>query len=154
MVRHRKASGSVHADHGGVAAGRDIRDSTIHVGLDEQAVGRLLQENFAPLVAQLSHDKGVPAAPLHVILAKLGEASIPDHEILTRLDAAAEEVISLRAQLARLRNDRPELAAIREQALALIDRGDLDQARAVLNKGREVARVLREDASRSEAELL
>jgi len=46
---------------------------------------------------------------------------------------------------------RSEIGPIREQALALVDRGDLDRARAVLNGGR---RALREDASRNEAELL
>lgn len=42
--------GSVHADQGGVAVGRDIHDSTIHIGLDEQEIARLLEEKFAPLV--------------------------------------------------------------------------------------------------------
>jgi hypothetical protein len=133
----------------------DIRDSTIKVGLDEQETGRRIAEANRPIAEQLAtladqvaRDKGVPAAPLHAVLAKLGEASVPDYEIPARLDVAADELIELRAQLARLRNDRPELAAIRELALALIDRGDLDRARAVLSGGREAARALREEASR------
>jgi len=48
--------------------------------------------------------------------------------IVARLDAAGDRLIELRAQLARLSNDRQELAAIRLQALALIDAGDLDGA--------------------------
>jgi tetratricopeptide (TPR) repeat protein len=103
---------------------------------------------------QIALDKGVPTAPLCAILEKLGVAGVPDYEIPTRLDAAADELLGLRAHLARLRNDPPELAAVREEALALIDRGELDRARAVLNRGREAARALREEASRSEAELL
>jgi hypothetical protein len=43
---------------------------------------------------------------------------------------------------------------IRDQALALIDAGDLDAARAALNRGREAARALREETSRNEAEFL
>ncbi|HXZ02700.1 MAG TPA: tetratricopeptide repeat protein [Stellaceae bacterium] len=113
-----------------------------------------LSEQFAALAEQVARDKGVPAAPLRAVLVKLGEAHVPDHEIPQRLDAAADELIALRAQLLRLTNERPELAAIRKRALALIDRGDFDQARAVLNRGRETARALREEASRSEAELL
>ena len=91
---------------------------------------------------------------MQAVLAKLGEAGIPDHEILARLDVAADELIDLRAQLARLMNDRPEFAAIRKQALALIDRGELDAARTTLGRGREAARTLREDVSRNEAEFL
>ncbi len=55
---------------------------------------------------------------------------------------------------ARLRNDRPEFAAIRAKASALIDRGDFDAARAALREGREAARELREQFSRSEAAFL
>lgn len=84
----------------------------------------------------------------------LGEVGVPDYEIPARLDAAAGQLIELRAQLARLGNDRPELAAIRQQALALIDRGDVDRARAVLNGGREAAPALGEEASCNEPELL
>ena len=122
--------------------------------LTQQEIGRLLEEKFAPLVDQMARDKGVSAKSLHDILLKFGETIVSDDQIPARLDAKADELIELRAQLARLRNDRPELAAIREQALALVDQGDLDRARAVLNGGREAARALREEASRNEAELL
>ena len=59
--------------------------------------------------------------------------------------------MELRTKLGGLSNDRSEIGPIREQALALVHRGDLDRARAVLKGGR---RALREDASRNEAELL
>jgi tetratricopeptide (TPR) repeat protein len=139
----------VSADHG-VAAGGDIRDSRITVGLDEEGVRRVLQEELA----RIAGEKGISPAPLQAVLAKLGEAGVPDHDIVARLDAAADQLIELRAQLARLSNDRPELAVIRQQALALIDAGDLDGARAALSRGREVARTLRAEASRNEAEFL
>ena len=85
----------------GVAAGRDIRDSPINFfGLDEEGVRRVVQEE--PI--RIAGEKGVPLAPLQAVLAKLGEAGIPDHEILARLDVAADELIDLRAQLARLMN--------------------------------------------------
>jgi hypothetical protein len=48
----------------------------------------------------------------------------------------------------------PELAAVAGEAQALIDKGDFDAARAVLVRGREVARKLREESSRYEAQLL
>jgi tetratricopeptide (TPR) repeat protein len=114
----------------------------------------LIEDRLAELVDQIALKKNVPAAPLREVLAKLGEVGVANYDIHTRLDAAANELIELRAQLARLSNERPDLAAIREKALALIDRGDLDQARATLSGGREAARALREEASRNEAELL
>ncbi|MGH7120263.1 MAG: hypothetical protein ACREFP_14955 [Acetobacteraceae bacterium] len=75
-------------------------------------------------------------------------------EIPARLDAAANELIRLRADLARFRNDRPEFAAIRDRASALIDQGEFDAARAALREGRGAARALREQISRSEAGFL
>src|SRR5262249_18294235 len=57
-------------------------------------------------------------------------------------------------QLARLTNERPKFASIRNQALAHIDRGEFDAARAALARGRDAARVLRENVSRNEAEFL
>jgi tetratricopeptide (TPR) repeat protein len=91
---------------------------------------------------------------LRAVLEKLGEKGVPDFDIPAKLSAAADQLIELRAQLARVSNDRPELAAIRAAALALIDKGELDGARAKLNQGREAARASREEASRKEAEFL
>jgi tetratricopeptide (TPR) repeat protein len=153
----------VYADHGGIAVGRDICDSTITVksGLDEGQTGRLVAEALGPfaekmaaLADQVARDKGIPGKPLRAVLLKLGHAHVPDHEIPARLDAAADQLIELRMQLGRLSNDRPELTTIRKQALALIDRGDFDGAREALHKGREAAQALREEASRNEAEFL
>src|SRR6266851_4669966 len=101
--------GSVRADHGSIAAGRDIRNSTIQVGLDEQETVRRIADAQRPLEArlaaladQVARDKGVPVSPLRAVLVKLGEANVPDYEIPARLDAAADELVDLRAQLRRL----------------------------------------------------
>ncbi|MGC1862600.1 MAG: hypothetical protein WA733_16165 [Methylocystis sp.] len=120
------------------------------LGVDEEGVRRVLQEELV----KIAGEKGVPVPPLQAVLAKLGEAGIPDHAIPARLDAAADELVSLRTELSRLTNDRPELAAIREQALAFIDRGELDAARGALSRGRTVARAMREEGSRNESEFL
>src|SRR3954469_13170725 len=88
-----------------------------------------------PLAAQVAREKGIEAAPLRAVLEKLDEIGVPDAEIPARLPNAADQLIELRAQLARLRNNRPELAVIRQEALELINLGDLDGARAALNRG-------------------
>ena len=112
----------------------------------------LLERQFA--AARTAEAKGVAEAPLREVLKRLGETEVAEAEIPDRLAKAADELLRLRADLARLSNDRPEFAAIRARASALIDKGDFDAARAALNEGRERARALREEASRTEAGFL
>ena len=86
---------AVQADHGSFAAGRDIRDNKF--GLDEKETGRRIAAAQEPLVAhlvalagQVAREKGVATAPLVAVLAKLGYIGAPEHEIPARLDAAAD----------------------------------------------------------------
>jgi hypothetical protein len=116
---------SVTADRGGVAAGGHISNSLISVGLDEEGVGRVLEK----ILARTAEEKSVPVAPLRAVLEKLGAAQMAIEEIPKRLAAAADELIRLRTDLARLRNDKPEFAAIRVRASVLIGRGEFDAAR-------------------------
>jgi tetratricopeptide (TPR) repeat protein len=106
------------------------------------------------LVRATAEARGVAEAPLRELLKKLGEAEVAEAEIPDRLAKAADELLRLRTDLERLHNDRPEFAAIRARASALIDKGDFDAARAALNDGRQRARALREEASRTEAQFL
>jgi tetratricopeptide (TPR) repeat protein len=140
-------------------------EPSVKIGLDEEKAARLfadtqrpftdeLKEELKKVSKQIAHDKGIPAAPLQAVLEKLGEKGVPDYEIPAKLNAAADQLIELRAQLARATNERPELAVIREAALKLIDQGEFDAARAKLNQGRDAARASREEASRKEAEFL
>jgi hypothetical protein len=99
------------------------------------------------LVRATAEARGVAEAPLRKVLKKLDEAEVAEAEIPDRLAKAADELLRLRADLAKLRNDRPEFAAIRARASALIDKGDFDAARAALNEGRIAARALREEIS-------
>jgi tetratricopeptide (TPR) repeat protein len=106
------------------------------------------------LVRATAAAKGVPEAPLREVLKRLGETEVVEAEIPKRLAQKADELLRLRADLERLRNDRPEFAAIRARASALIDKGDFDAARAALNEGRLRARAMREEADRTEAGFL
>ena len=80
------------------------------------------------LVKATAEVKGVPEAPLREVLKRLGETEVAEAEIPDHLAKAADELIRLRADLARFSNDRPEFAAIRARASTLIDRGDFDAA--------------------------
>ena len=118
--------------------------------MDEEGVRRVFREELSAIATA----KGVPEASLRAVLDKLGETGVPLEEIPARLTAAADELIRLRADLARLRDDRPEFATLRARASALIDQGEFDAARAVLREGREAARALRKELGRSEAGFL
>jgi tetratricopeptide (TPR) repeat protein len=106
------------------------------------------------LVKATAEAKGVAEAALREVLKRLGETDVAEGEIPDRLAKAADELLSLRADLVRLSNDRPEFATIRARASALIDKGDFDAARAALNEGRLRARAMREEMSRTEATFL
>jgi hypothetical protein len=138
---------SVKADHGSVAAGRDIT-GPVTIGLDEKEVGQELRKAQQPLreelerlAAQVARDKGVEVAPLRAVLVKLGEKGVPEEDIPKRLDAAAVELIKLRAENEQLRRGPPALAAIAEEVQALIDKGEFDDARRALARGREAAQA-------------
>jgi tetratricopeptide (TPR) repeat protein len=122
-------------------------------------IGRILSAKrvsdiFERILIGIARQTGIPQAPLREVLKRLGETEVAEAEIPDRLAKAADELLRLRADLERLSNDRPEFAAIRARAVALIDEGDFDIARAALNDGRLRARALREDASRTEAGFL
>jgi tetratricopeptide (TPR) repeat protein len=151
---------SVKADHGSVAAGRDI-NAPVTVGLDEKEVGQELRKAQQPLrdelerlAAEVARDKGVEVAPLRAILVKLGEKGVPEEYIPKRFDSAADELITLRVENEKLRRGPPALAAIAEKVQALLDKGEFDDARRALARGREASRALRIDASRYEAAFL
>ncbi|HEY4848135.1 MAG TPA: hypothetical protein VIH87_10200 [Methylocella sp.] len=151
---------SVTADHGSVAAGRDIT-APVTLGLDEKGVGQEVRKAQEPLrdelerlAAQVARDNGVEIAPLRAILVKLGEAGVKDEDIPKRLDEKAEELIKLRAKVDAHQQGSPGLAAIAQEAQALIVKGDLNGASRALTARREVSRTRRIDASREDAEIL
>jgi tetratricopeptide (TPR) repeat protein len=106
------------------------------------------------LVRATAEAKGVAEAPLREVLKRLGETEVAEAEIPDRLAKAADELIRLRADLARLSNDRPEFAAIRARASALLDKGDFDAARAALREGQRLADEMLEELSRTKAGFL
>jgi tetratricopeptide (TPR) repeat protein len=160
--KHEKepSAPSIKADHGSVAAGRDIT-GPVTIGLDEKGVGQELRKAQEPLrdelerlAAQVARDMGVEVAPLRAVLVKLGEKGVQEEDIPKRLEAAADELIKLRAENDQLRRGPPALAAIAQEVQALIDKGEFDDARRPLARGREASRALRIDASRYEAAFL
>ena len=119
-----------------------------------QHVAAAQNERYDRILAEIARNKGVEVEPLRRVLVKLGEKGVPEEDIPNWLDAAADELIKLRAENEQLRHGPPALAAIAEEVQTLIDKGEFDDAGRALVRGREAARGQRIDASRYEAAFL
>ena len=75
-----------------VAISGDNTNSPIQIGLDEDEVGRVLEEKLDRKLAEISRAKGVPEAPLREVLKRLGETEVAETEIPDRLAKAADEL--------------------------------------------------------------
>ena len=106
------------------------------------------------IVRRLSNEKRVPVRPLKLLLAKLEEEGVPEEDVPARLEAAAEELVKLRAGNDSCKKGPPRITAIAAKAQALIDKGDFDAARAAFARGQDAVRKLRDELSRQEAQLL
>jgi len=120
----------------------------IEAAIDSQAA------MLAQILAKVSADKGVPAAPLQAVLLRMGESDVPAQEIAARLAAKAEEYLTLRDQWARVADTQPDVAAVRQEAFARLEKGELDAARALIGAARARLKEARLVASREEATLL
>jgi len=80
-------------------------------------------------------------------------AGIYDEDIPGRLLAAADQLAELRAKLAGCQIRGPGLEEALPEALACVDRGDLDAAIEALRQGREAGWTGSTDTHREEAEL-
>ena len=96
------------------------------IGLDEEGVRRVLGEELARIAVRKGGAGCSCCAPCSKNSVRLRFRSSKYPERL--LAVAADELLALRRELQRFRNARPELAAIRDQALALVDAGHLDAA--------------------------
>lgn len=133
-----------------VAIAGDNLNSPINIGLDEDGVRSILQQELT----RIAEDRGVPLAPLMAILAKLGENFVSRDQVPALLEAKADELLALRNRLARLTSDRPEFAAIRELGSTLVQNGEFEAARKQFQLGRRAAQEILKDAGRREAEFI
>ena len=99
-----------------------------------------------------AQSKAVPLAPLQTILAKLLDAGVANDEIPNRLMVAAGQLEVLRSSLANWQDEGPGHEQIRSEALAFVDRGDLDSASEVLRRGREAGWTFPMATGREEVE--
>jgi tetratricopeptide (TPR) repeat protein len=152
------APSTVLAERQSVAAGRDIRDSLVTIGLNEDEVARLvgisqrsISKSLDTLTAEIAREKGIPYASLRAIFDKLGEGQVSDEEIPSRLEKIATQLLELRAVL---QSGREQVSGVRREALSLVDTGDLVGAFAALDRARLALHAVRQTTSQDEAALL
>ncbi len=63
-------------------------NAPININPDAKEVVAPITEELKKLADQVAREKGVAAAPLRAVLAKLGQAGVKDEDIPKRLDAA------------------------------------------------------------------
>ncbi|MGP9810845.1 hypothetical protein ACTZWT_04955 [Rhodopseudomonas sp. NSM] len=154
-----KFARSASADHSSVAAGGDINNTTINIGLNKNEIGHLIEQgNLAvvdsvhSLAAEVARHRGLDPAPFRKILANLGEHQVSDEEISNRFVELIGTLDELRQRLGNKHLD--ELRPMRTKALELLDAGDFSGAYSALEEGRLLAQAHRCQASGSEAEIL
>ncbi|MFL5385750.1 MAG: tetratricopeptide repeat protein [Longimicrobiaceae bacterium] len=128
----------------------EVAATTDEIKAIQVAHGATLDE----ILRAVSVEKGVPVAPLRQILERLGELEVPNERIAERLDAWTGEYLNLRQKWLQVAESTLDVAAVKGEALALIDAGDFDGARRLFGEAREKVRAARQDRAREEASLL
>ena len=127
----------VHANYG-VAAGRDIRDSTITVGITEEQRAALvrpyeeLSDTQKKLIARLEAELDLNQRQVRAALDILGERDIPPEHLAAKLVEIAERFKALQATAFAQPDDDANIAGLKAEAQKAIDAGDLAKADALL----------------------
>ena len=132
-----RAQGTVSAP-GGVAAGRDIRESTINIGIPPDQLPTIIEaatsdwkrltDEQRKMIADLEGKLGVSAGALQAFFRTLGEAEVPPERQEAKLVEIAERYKQLVAQVAAAPGDDPEVAKLKGEAKAALDAGELERA--------------------------
>ncbi|MGH6934727.1 MAG: hypothetical protein ACRED2_00845, partial [Methylocella sp.] len=146
---------------GGVAAGRDITgpvNISNTINQENPETLKLLTKTIAAKdaseekrreaevkVAQLAAKLGFTSAAVTEFFKILGEQSVPDEKVPVRLIDIANHFAATRDQLAALEPDDPPAAELSRQAKDALNKGQLAEADALLNRAKESeAAALRE----------
>ena len=137
MTMFKPSRPEVHADSG-VAVGRDIRDSTITVGITEEQRAALvrpyeeLSDTQKKLIALLEAELDLNQRQVRAALDILGERDIPPEHLAAKLVEIAERFKALQATAFAQPDDDAKIAGLKAEAQKAIDAGDLAKADALL----------------------
>ncbi|MGA7450609.1 MAG: hypothetical protein WBW73_04810 [Rhodoplanes sp.] len=118
--------------------GRDIRDSTITVGITEEQRAALvrpyeeLSDTQKKLIALLEAELDLNQRQVRAALDILGERDIPPEHLAAKLVEIAERFKALQATAFAQPDDDARIAGLKAEAQKAIDAGDLAKADALL----------------------
>jgi tetratricopeptide (TPR) repeat protein len=132
----------------GVAAGRDIRDSTIIVGVPAEKLEALIRDRTKLLeelvashtdtIARLKKALDINERQIGTALNILGENDVPPEHLAAKLVEIAERFKALQAAGPPQAGDTPEVANLRQQANKAIEDGNLTTGDALLARIEQV----------------
>ncbi|MDQ3775413.1 MAG: hypothetical protein M3461_14215 [Pseudomonadota bacterium] len=145
---------------GGVAAGGDIRDSTIIFGLTHEQVKETMlaiarEDSTAQAkVRELSQKLLTTEGALIGFFRILEETDVPLERLPAKLEEIARRHKETLQRMAALAVEDPEIGALVGQARGAVDRGDYDRANALLTRAEEaeLAAIERAEAVTNEAQ--
>src|SRR5512132_4121312 len=137
LVVDARTQGTVAAP-GGVAAGRDIRESKINIGILPDQLPKIidaatsdwkrLTDEQRKLITDLEGKLAVSAGALRAFFRTLGAADVPPERQEGKLVEIAERYKQLVAQGAAVPGDDPEVAELKGEAQAALNAGELERA--------------------------
>ncbi len=127
-----------------IAAGGRVEGNTLNCGYTPEKVAELLsaaraddQKQIATLneaLGTLSKESGLTEGAIRAVLTSLGEdqATIPHERLADALFAGIGQIVALRQGLTRQNNDAPDIAALKQRAIAELDAGHFTEADRLL----------------------
>ena len=127
-----------------IAAGGSVRENTLNCGYTAADVERLIasaraddQKQIAAqneAIRKLSGEIGLTEGAVRAVLSSLGkdQATIPRERLADALFAEIGQIAAMRQGLTRPSNDAPEIAALKQRAVAELDAGHFAEADRLL----------------------
>lgn len=136
----------------------DMRDSNINFGLrasdlQNHVTSPILRE-INQVAENLAREKGIDEGALRSILARIEDKPPLRSEIVAKLAQAIEQLIELRADLAKRASNNKNIEEVRQQASQQIALGQFSLASETLESGRLSARELAESGRKLEVTFL
>ena len=130
--------GQVKAETGGIAIGRDVRDSTIVIGIPAEQIDELVRERTKPLedlsasqketIVLLKDKLNLNERQVSAALETVGEKNIPPERLGAKLIEIAEKFKELQTAAAAQPGDDAKITALKAEAQKAIQEGELGKA--------------------------
>jgi tetratricopeptide (TPR) repeat protein len=124
------------------------------LALGQDEILAQVQKGHRDLMDAIVRERGVPLSALQAQLDRLGQLHVAPENVPDRIEGFVTEFLALKRSLALSNNLDPVIAESRSRALALLDQGDLDGARGLLEGVLRDVRARRQQMAREEASLI